>query len=238
VRLTISLSALTLPFFTSTIQTNLASAPSGHHSLELVSDIILALTALFIAYQGWETRRAADATRDSVKAIKEQAAIMERQTLAAEEAAKAATESTSVLANIERAWVDIRLVRQTGALYTLELTNCGRTVAHVKEIFLSCILTPAKNDVVSAPSWDQNFSQNRLLVPNTPWPARTLDLKELGPATLQQVYTGTVRLHYRLKVRYAGISPDCESECIYYFNSASHYRCLLPVEASEYNRHT
>jgi hypothetical protein len=220
-------------------QANPAPAPSSHHSLELVSDVILAVTALFIAYQGWETRRAAQATCDSVKAIREQAAIMERQTLAAEQAAKAATESTSVLANIERAWVDIRLIRQNVAIYTLELTNCGRTVAHVKELLLCCALTPAKNDVVFTPSSDKTFSRNKLVVPNTPWPVLTLNLiEELGPETYRQVRAGTIRLHYRLVVRYASVSPDCESECLYYFNNAENYRCLVPVEASEYNRHT
>src|SRR5579863_1255697 len=199
------------------IQTNSAPATSGGEILaQWVLVGVTAVTAAFIWYQARETRIAAEATRDSVKAIKEQAAIMERQTLAAERAAKAATESTSVLANIERAWVDIRLIKENVALYTMQLTNCGRTVAHVKEIFLSCVLTPAKNDVVFTPSSDRRFSQNKLLVPNIPWPGLILDLREqLGTDTYHQVRAGTIRLHYRLMVRYASISPNCESECLY-----------------------
>lgn len=206
---------------------------------EWASDTILAVTAVFIGYQGWETRRAAQATRDSVNAVKEQARIMERQTVAAEQAAQTAKDSATALANIERAWVDVRLIRETEGLYTLHLTNCGRTVAHVKQLVLRCTITPAGRDVVFEPSTDRTLSQNKLLIPTVPWPALALDLRqELGSDTYHQVRAGAIRLHYRLIVRYASISPNCETEQLYYFNSARDYQCLVPIEASEYNRYT
>lgn len=214
-------------------------SPSNHHFAELVSDIILAITAIFIAYQGWETKRAAQATRDSVDAIREQAKILERQTVAAEQAAQTAKDSTTALANIERAWVDMRLIRETEGLYTLELTNCGRTVAHIKQLVLRCTITPAGRDVVFEPSTDRTLAQNKLLIPTVPWPALALDLRQaLGTDTYHQVRAGTLRLHYRIIVRYASISPNCETEQLYYFNSALDYQCLVPIEASEYYRYT
>jgi len=131
--------------------------------------------------------------------------------------------------------VDIRLTKQGPAVYFLEIVNVGRTVAHIKEYSLSPTFAVPNETMQSEKKW---FS-NKLLVPNVPWNAQILNLVQaLGNETFQKVQSGEINLAYRGVVRYASISENHESECRYWYNAASDYRCLLPVEAEEYNRHT
>jgi hypothetical protein len=55
-----------------------------HPSAEWILAILTGITAGFICWQSWETKRAAEAAADSVEAVNRQAGIMERQTALAE----------------------------------------------------------------------------------------------------------------------------------------------------------
>jgi len=70
------------------------------------------LTLIFLAWQAWETRRAAQATQKSAVIVEEQSSILEKSVAIAEKAADAARssaetakENTKALINAERAWI-------------------------------------------------------------------------------------------------------------------------------------
>lgn len=172
--------------------------------------------------------------------IARQALSMRRQTTLlrqSADAAKTSAESAETTANAliatERAWVDVRLAKQGPAIYFVEITNYGRTVARIKEIGLVCSLSPGSNGTITT------YQRDKLLVPNLPWNAFTLNLVQaLGNETLQKVRSGELALEYCAIVRYESIRPDCQSECRYFYNTAVNCDCLVPVEAPEYNTHT
>lgn len=66
------------------------NAPDGSIAAQWILIGVAIMTAGFVGWQAWETRRAAKATALSVAAIDRQAGIMERQTAATEKAAEAA----------------------------------------------------------------------------------------------------------------------------------------------------
>lgn len=103
----------------------------------------LILTIVFIWYQAVETRNAAEASRDSVQAIREQAAIMERQTKAAEDTAKSALLNAQAVINSERPWVSFFATHSQG-VYTFRAANMGRTPAE--------IISYSKNVIFADPS--------------------------------------------------------------------------------------
>lgn len=72
--------------------------------------IIGLCTFLAVWYQARKTAESAKATSDSVRAIKEQAAIMERQTKAAEIAAAAARDSVEIQIAKERALIKVTML--------------------------------------------------------------------------------------------------------------------------------
>jgi hypothetical protein len=205
--------------------------------------VVVGIVGVCAAYRTLKAiERQARIMRSQTRHIARQALSMRRQTthlrnsvIQARKGARAAKASADILANIERAWLDIRLTRQGPAVYFLEITNVGRTVAHIKEYSLSPTLNPPGKSMQSEKKW---FS-NKILVPNIPWNAQILNLaQELGNETLQKVQIGEINLAYHAVVRYASISESHESECQYWYNAASNYNCLLPVEAEEYNKHT
>jgi hypothetical protein len=197
--------------------------------------VIVAIpTLILIWYQARATAKSAKATEDSVEEIKRQVGFMERQTKAAEDAATAAKNSSDVLANIERAWVDILVKRQGNTGYFWEITNYGRTVAHIKELHLVIRLTPSDGSTPSGA--ERTYPRNKLLVPQAPWPALHLDLiHDLGERTFAMVRSGEMRLDYTFTVRYEGIVPNGSSESLHYYDTANSYQCLRPVEAPQYN---
>jgi hypothetical protein len=205
--------------------------------------VVVGLVGVCAAYRTLRAiERQASIMRRQTRHIARQALSMRRQTthlrnsvIQARKGARAAKASADALANIERAWVDIRLTKQGHAVYFLEITNVGRTVAHIKEYSLSPAVNPPNDVAQSETKW---FS-NKLLVPNIPWNAQTLNLvTALGNETFQKLQRGEINLAYRAVVRYASISENHESECRYWYNAAGDYNCLMPVEAEEYNRHT
>ena len=160
--------------------------------------------------------------------------IMRNQARAAETAATAAKNSADVLANIERAWVDIIVKRQGNTGYTWEITNYGRTVAHIRELHLVIRTTPSDGSTPS--KGERTFPRNKLLVPQAPWPALHLDLiQDLGEQNFAMVRRGEMRLDYTFTVRYEGIVPNGISESLHYYDTGNSYQCLRPVEAPEYN---
>ena len=107
------------------------------------------LTLLFVGWQAWETKEAAEATRDSVKAIQDQGKIMERQTKAAEDAATAARDNINLFISKERARLKIvmkplKLVPQFGTVLTVDFTISvyGETAAYISETRCVAYETP------------------------------------------------------------------------------------------------
>jgi hypothetical protein len=68
-------------------------SPDGSTAAQWILVVVAGVTAGFIAWQAWETRRAAEATQRSVEATGRQIGVMERQANAAEIAARAAQEN-------------------------------------------------------------------------------------------------------------------------------------------------
>jgi len=162
------------------------------------------------------------------------------QTRANVRAANAAKESSDALANIERAWIDVRVQRTSGNyLYTVELRNYGRTVAHIREIVTELSFSPAQGNEAAFPVTTTD-RKGKLLVPGSdPWPALLLNFDGgLRKETFDKVKAGEIGMSYHVTVHYSSIRPDCRSECLYYWNHVANYGCLVPVEAPEYNQHT
>jgi hypothetical protein len=169
----------------------------------------------------------------------QQTRVLTRQAKASEDALTQAKISSDVLANIERAWVDVWIRNSSvDSIYTLEIVNRGRTVAHIREIEIIRTLTPADN--VKQKVIDRVVHRkSKLLVPGEPWPALPFNLEaDPGSEMFQRIKNGETRIDYRCVVHYASISPDCTSECLYYWDAGHNYRRLVPVEAPEYNQHT
>lgn len=159
-----------------------------YDSPEWILVIVGILTAVFIAWQSFETQRAANATAESVKGIKEEIRLMERQAKASEEATAAARQSSEILANIERPWVEIRLTRQGQLTYSVEITNHGRTVAHIREIHIST-MKASNNDAM--PTTMQTHQQSKILAPQVPWSPVAINLaQDLGEDMHQRVRRG------------------------------------------------
>jgi hypothetical protein len=192
-----------------------------------------------IGKQAREMAKATEEMKKSTAAVEKQAVILERQAKAGEDALTQAKMSSDVLANIERAWIDVRLLRHAGnSLYTLEITNYGRTVAHIRQIITERTFTEGENSPASLPTIT-TYGKSKLLVPNQPWPVTYIDLGgDLGQSAFQKLVKGDARLDYHIIVKYAGIRPDSQSECLYYWKHAPSSGCLVPVEAEEYNQHT
>ena len=193
-------------------------------------------TLFVIGWQAVETRRAAQATQKSTEAI-------ERQARASEDAAKAANRTAESIIKIERAYIDVYLMKDGPAVYNMEVTNCGRTVAKIKEYSLVPKLS-APAEKVGTPynfEYSKTVYCSKLLEPrDKPWIAERLNLVEsLGREDFAAVWDNKRGLAYYGIIRYDDIAGEPhETEFCYYFNSARNYRCLLRVEASEYNKHT
>lgn len=183
----------------------------------------------------------------SLKTIQRQALIMiqqtrvfTRQAKASEDAIAAAKISSDTLANIERAWVDVRLAMQwRSQLYSIEITNYGRTVADIRRIVTESTIIREGADAGSAVPHVIEYRKSKLLFPNQPWSPLTVNMEgDFGTGILQQLRKGEMRMSYRVVVHYVGITPDCRSECLYYWKNAGSDGFLVPVEAPEYNQHT
>ena len=93
--------------------------------------IVTAITGGFIAWQAWETKRAAKAAAASVEAINRQAKIMERQTVATEKAADAALVNAQAVIASERPWLTV-IIRWNSSVkgqFFYRAINVGRTPA-------------------------------------------------------------------------------------------------------------
>ncbi len=132
------------------------------------------------------------------------------------------------------------------AVYNLEFTNCGRTVAQIKEYSLVPKLSAATEKLTEA-SKLRNFERSKtvyyskLLEPrDKPWIAGELNLVvELGREDFDAVWNNNKSLAYYGIVKDDDISGEAhETEFCYWFNAAPDYRCLLRVQAPEYNKHT
>ncbi|HXZ12145.1 MAG TPA: hypothetical protein VEG64_07110 [Candidatus Sulfotelmatobacter sp.] len=205
--------------------------------------MVASITAVFICWQAWETRRAAKAAADSVAAIQKQTSVLERQAEASEKAAEAAKDSADASVRIERAWVDVYVVQTGPAMYRIEVTNCGRTVAKIRNYSLAPKLSPVNFNIPEgreAYIFDRTIACSKYLVPNiAPWVITNLNLNlDLGTGEFDLVWQGKKRLSYVGVVRYDDISDQRhETEFCYYFD-LSRGKSLVRVEAQEYNRHT
>jgi hypothetical protein len=211
---------------------------SAGDTVALVCTIALTVVGISGICLAWHTLRAIQRQGwimiKQARILQGQSRSMERQAKAAEDAAIAAKKSTDALANIERAWVDIVVRRQGNTGYSWEITNYGRTVAHIRELHLVLRTTPS--DGTTASKGERTFPRNKLLVPQAPWPALHIDLiQDLGERTFAMVRSGEMRIDYTFTVRYEGIVPNGSSESLHYYDTADMYQCLRPVEAPQYN---
>ena len=97
----------------------------------------------------------------TLKAVKRQADIMERQTAATEIAANAAKASADALINTESAWIDGEILKNENIVTrcVLRITNHGRTTAHLISYQISSgFLTEGK--VFSPDNLDSSHTQN------------------------------------------------------------------------------
>jgi hypothetical protein len=117
------------------------------------------VTFLAVAWQAWETRRAAKATQDSVAQIKSQDAVLKQSVNAAEKNAEAARDAaiaakanTDALIDAERAWILAELGWFDGAAPRIaERTLGGAGQAPIKVATVDFKLT-CKNEGRS-PAW-------------------------------------------------------------------------------------
>jgi hypothetical protein len=218
-------------------------SPEGNSPAQWILVIVTAITAGFICWQAWETRRAARAAADSVIAIQRQTGVLERQAKASEDAAQASQKTAEAIVKIERAWIDVYLTRFTSTEYRMEVTNCGRTVAKIKNYSLASKLSDPGEKTTTPYNFEYStrVSCSKLLEPrDTAWIAMTLNLiKDLGKEDLAAVWNKKKGLAYYGIIRYDDTAGEPhETEFCYYFEAAQESRCLLRVQAAEYNTHT
>jgi hypothetical protein len=127
--------------------------PHWYASPEWILVIVGSFTFIVIGWQAWETRRAAEASRDaavatqaSAEAVRTQVGVMERQTkatedaaIAAKEGAEAASKNIEMFISKERARLKIGLkpldLNKEAVAYTVDFTvdNYGSSAANVIE---------------------------------------------------------------------------------------------------------
>jgi hypothetical protein len=126
------------------------------------------LTLIFLAWQAWETRRAAQATQKSAVIVEGQSAILKKSVAVAEEAADAAGDSaaiakvnTEALINAERAWILAELgwhdepadrIREdelgcTAVYVRLTCKNEGRSPAWIDHVYGRVDIASLRSDV-------------------------------------------------------------------------------------------
>lgn len=204
----------------------------------IVPNILIAFGTLVLAGVGAIGTCAAIKT---LKAIRRQGRIMiqqtrvlQRQARAAEETIQATKENAEILANIERPWVDIRLIRQTTSIYFVEITNYGRTVAHINVIYITRILKDNEGSLFQPKM--ETHPKSKILVPQVSWsPININPMEDLGESMFNKVRRGEIKLSYRCIVGYA---PNWESGCLYFYDAAPNYGCLRSDESPENNPHT
>jgi hypothetical protein len=186
--------------------------------------------------------RQAEANEETVAATRDNAIAAKDGAEAAKANAEAAKASANFLINTERAWVDARLMQNQGYAYTLVVTNCGRTVAKIKEWSLSP-KTAQWTGAVPPPEELFEFSsvmrRSKLLPPSDKeWPAESFNLAlQIGDSVVNRARRKEIGIAYYGVIRYDDISDKPhETFFCYWYNAASD--SLTPVEAPEYNRHT
>lgn len=208
--------------------------PNGDSPAQWILVIVTTITAGFICWQAWETRRAARAAADSVIAIQGQTSVLERQAKAIEEAGRATI-------RIERAFIDVYLIRTGEAVYQMEVTNCGRTVAKIKQYCLVPKLSPVIAVATDTFEHSRTIYCSKFLEPrDEPWISEELNLvQSLGREDFAAIWGKTKNLAYYGVVRYEDIAGELhETQFCYHFNAAPERRCLERGNADEYNKHT
>jgi hypothetical protein len=192
----------------------------------------------------------------TLSAIQRQADIYQRQTEilqesvtvsrvaadAARDSAAATLKSVEAFKNAERAWVEARLAKDGPAVYKLEITNCGRTVAKITGYMLKPVLSRTKEGIPLFPVIDEGtlIRSSKLLVPSEkPWVPVQLNLVLiLGGEDFDHVWANRKGFSYYGVIHYKDISDEPHlTEFCYYFDFESD-KTLFRVEAPEYNRHT
>jgi hypothetical protein len=217
----------------------------GGASSQWILIIVGTITAAFICWQAWETRRAANAAANSVAAIKTQTGVLERQAKASEDSANAANRTAEAIIKIDRAWIDIYLMQTGAAVYRMEVTNRGRTVARIKGYSLvPRFSAPAEKLPEDSRPYNFNTTQtvnaSKLLEPRQePWIAEELNLvQSLSKEDFAAVWANRRGLSYYGVMKYEDIAGEPhETEFCYYFDSSPGHR-LVRVNAPEYNKHT
>ncbi len=176
----------------------------------------------------------------------QQTRVLVRQAKASENAVIIVNKTAEAIVKIERAWIDVYLMKVGPAVYQMEVTNCGRTLARIKGYSLVPRLSPPM-EKLPGDSRPYNFQTtqmvyaSKLLEPREkPWIAEGLNLvQSLGKEDFADVWANRKALSYYGVVKYEDVAGEPhETEFCYYFDSSANYRCLLRVNAPEYNKHT
>jgi|SRR5579862_3933984 len=123
--------------------------PVGDSPAQWILVFVTTVTAAFICWQAWETRKAATAAADSVEAFNKQAGIMERQTKATETAADAALLNAKAVINAERPWLVVTWLsdKDVLGLFRISCRNQGKTPAKVLSISATWSIVNNLNDL-------------------------------------------------------------------------------------------
>jgi hypothetical protein len=195
--------------------------PNWYKSPEWVLAIVGAITCVFLGWQAWETRRAAEATQASAETIQRQVNLMERQTKATETAANAAEKSSEILINSERAWIDGELVRETfpAVRYRLKIVNHGKTPARMLSFEINCGCLSEGTEFSPRSLGMRQAGKLHFLLGTDK--SRLLD--EVEPLNMHVVFGGCLDAGaYCVTVRYADVvaggekSQDRETSFVYY----------------------
>jgi hypothetical protein len=146
--------------------------PSGDTPAQWILVIVTAITAGFIGWQAWETKRAAKAAATSVEAIDRQAVILERQTAATEKAAEATARSVELAADTAqrqlRAYVGVcaallKFQYPKHPEAQVSIKNFGQTPAHDVRYWIHTWIAPFPlTDDLPEPDGDFQMSKSLL----------------------------------------------------------------------------
>jgi hypothetical protein len=186
------------------------NSPDWNEPSQWIFVIITGITAGFICWQSWETRKAAQASQKSVKA---------------------AERSTDILVSSERAWVSIKTDMATfdpaapdaHHYFHWRIQNTGKSVAELISTDARCLIWNGYDDLPELPELGhaEIIFNGRILAPNEPYPCFTyFEDWQNGTYSMHGLnarFDATPDILCLLafgRVRYRTLGQDCESNFV------------------------
>jgi hypothetical protein len=206
---------------------------------------IAVLTFLAICYQAREMASATKAMRESTTEVKRQADILERQTKATEDAAKAALLNAKAVIASERPWVVVSPEKSNEAAFAFRITNRGRTPAQIESVTLDWTFDSYHDSSRMPPNYRTRiYPPHKLIAPSGGFdlyvkdhPDSTIERAELK----ERVAQGNQFLIYDGKITYWDALSGEGNERILHETVWCYYYSLptrIFVRIEEFNRHT